>query len=185
LDTLNAKGWRLRYTIETHTHADHLSGSVRLKDLTGATMLMQAGSNAICVDRALRDGDVIELGKLRIEVVETPGHTRDSMCLVLPDRVLTGDTLLIGGCGRTDLPSGDPRQLHRSLRRLMELPDDTLVFPAHDYKGRHASTIGRERAQNARVKIDSPEAFIEVMNHLGLPEPERMDEVLSANKECR
>ncbi len=184
LDVLSAKGWKLEYTIETHTHADHLSGSMRLKDLTGATMLMSAASPAPCVDRALRDGDVIELGNLKIEIIATPGHTRDSICVLLPDRVLTGDTILIGGCGRTDLPSGSSAEMFGSLKRLMELPDDTLVFPAHDYKGRRASTIGRERKTNARVAFDDVEAFGEKMRSLGLAPPARLAEALNKNQNC-
>src|SRR5581483_7643162 len=113
---------RLKYVIETHTHADHLSGSPRLKELTGARMLMHASSAMVCVDQQLNDGDVVTLGNVRIEVLHTPGHTADSMCLVLPDRVLTGDTLLIGSCGRTDLPTGDSEKLFESLQRLLSLP---------------------------------------------------------------
>lgn len=184
LDLLQAKGWALKYTIETHTHADHLSGSVRLKDLTGAKMLMHEGSPAPCVDRMLMDGDVIVLGALKIDVVATPGHTRDGVCLVMPGRVLTGDTLLIGGCGRTDLPTGDASDMHGSLRKLMELPDDTLVFPAHDYKGRRASTIGRERKSNPRVAIESVEKLVEVMGGLGLPPPAKMKEAIATNTKC-
>jgi cysteine desulfurase/selenocysteine lyase len=184
LDRLMADGLTLEYTIETHTHADHLSGSRRLKDLTGCTMLMHHASPAPCVDRGLEDGDVIELGEVKIDVIATPGHTRDGVCLVLPDRVLTGDTLLIGGCGRSDLPTGDSAHLFGSLRRLMELPDDTLVFPAHDYKGRRASTIGRERRDNARIRIEALEEFQRVMGALGLPPPQRLAEALDNNLKC-
>jgi cysteine desulfurase / selenocysteine lyase len=185
LERLTARGWKLRYTIETHTHADHLSGSARLKDITGAQMLMHGASPAPCVDRALADGDIIELGSVRVEVIETPGHTRDSIALLLPDRLLTGDTLLIQSCGRTDLPTGDAGRLFKSLRRLMELPDDLLVFPSHDYKGRRASTIGQERRTNERVQIETPEAFTAKMAGLDLPTPARLEEALQANQECQ
>ncbi len=184
LDRLGKRGWKLRYTIETHTHADHLSGSVRLKDLTGATMLMHESSPAPCVDRGLKDGDTIDLGKLRIDVIATPGHTHDGMCLVLPGRVLTGDTLLIGGCGRTDLPTGDSIALWSSLRRLLQLPDDTLVLPAHDYDGRRASTIGRERKTNPRLQIESPAELGTALAELDLPPPPGLREVLAANQKC-
>jgi glyoxylase-like metal-dependent hydrolase (beta-lactamase superfamily II) len=184
LDLLTAKRYQLVYTVETHTHADHLSGSPRLKDLTGARMLMHAASPAICVDRGLSDGDTIELGKLKIDVIATPGHTHDSVCLVLPDRVLTGDTLLIGGCGRTDLPTGDAMALFHSLKRLLDLPDDTGVFPAHDYDGRRASTIGRERKQNPRLKIASAEEFSGSMKKMQLPTPPNLGEVLQTNQRC-
>lgn len=184
LDLLTAKGLKLVYTIETHTHADHLSGSVRLKDLTGCKMLMHAQSPAPCVDRQLKDGDVFNVGSIRLEVIETPGHTRDSACLLAPGRLFTGDTLLIGGCGRTDLPTGDSSAMYGSLKRLMELPDETLVFPAHDYKGQRASTIGRERRSNKRVAIETQEAFSQEMASLQLPPPLRLKEALQANLQC-
>jgi selenocysteine lyase/cysteine desulfurase len=184
LDLLQAKRYQLVYTIETHTHADHLSGSPRLKDLTGAKMLMHAATAVACVDRGLADGDTIELGKLRIEVIATPGHTYDSLCLVLPDRVLTGDTLLIGGCGRTDLPTGDSSDLFHSLQRLLALPDDTGVFPAHDYDGRRASTMGRERKQNVRLKLQTVDEFSGSMKKMNLPTPPNLGEVLNTNQRC-
>jgi cysteine desulfurase / selenocysteine lyase len=184
LDLLQTKRYQLVYTIETHTHADHLSGSPRLRDLTGAKMLMHAASPVVCVDRGLSDGDTIQLGKLRIDVIATPGHTLDSVCLVLPDRVLTGDTLLIGGCGRTDLPTGDAHALYHSLRRLLDLPDGTAVFPAHDYDGRRASTIGRERKQNPRLKLKTVEDFTGTMKKMQLPMPPNLGEVLQTNQRC-
>jgi selenocysteine lyase/cysteine desulfurase/glyoxylase-like metal-dependent hydrolase (beta-lactamase superfamily II)/rhodanese-related sulfurtransferase len=184
LDLLQAKRYQLVYTIETHTHADHLSGSPRLKDLTGAKMLMHAGTPVVCVDRGLSDGDTIQLGNLTIDVIATPGHTHDSVCLVLPDRVLTGDTLLIGGCGRTDLPSGDAIAMFHSLKRLLDLPDDTAVFPAHDYDGRRATTIGRERKQNPRLKLPTVEEFSGHMNKMNLPKPPNIGEVLQTNQRC-
>ncbi len=184
LDLLLARRWKLRYTVETHTHADHLSGSARLKDLTGCQMLMHAASPAPCVDRPLADGDVIELGRVRVEVIATPGHTQDALCLLLPGRVLTGDTLLIEGCGRTDLPTGDTHAQFASLQRLCALPDDTLVLPAHDYKGRQASTIGREKAQNPRLKLTTVEAFAQAMSALDLPPPGRMREAIANNLNC-
>ena len=184
LDLLAKKRWRLRYTVETHTHADHLSGSVRLKDLTGAQMLMHAAAGAPCVDRPLNDGDVLQLGALRIEIIATPGHTNDAMCLVLPGRVLTGDTLLVGGCGRTDLPTGDAGQLWDSLARLLALPDETLVFPAHDYRGQQASTIGRERRTNPKLQHATREEFVAAMSTLDLAPPPRLREALHANQNC-
>lgn len=184
LERLTQGKLRLKYVIETHTHADHLSGSVRLKELTGAAMLMHAASPAPCVDRGLRDGDVVEIGSVRMEVLATPGHSHDGVCLVLPGRVLTGDTLLIGGCGRTDLPTGDADALFESLQRLLALPDDTLVFPAHDYEGRRASTIGHERAHSEPLAIREVEAFRARMARVDDPPPARLREVLAANQKC-
>jgi selenocysteine lyase/cysteine desulfurase/glyoxylase-like metal-dependent hydrolase (beta-lactamase superfamily II)/rhodanese-related sulfurtransferase len=185
LDLLKARRLRLRYTLETHTHADHLSGSMRLKELTGALMLMHEASPAPCVDRRLRDGDTLELGRLRIEVMATPGHTRDALCLVLPGRVLTGDTLLIGACGRTDLPSGNAAQLHESLQRLMALPEDTVILPSHDYQGQRASTIGREKRTNPRLQVANAKEFAEMMAARKLPPPQKLREALDANQNCR
>ncbi|HEX4620836.1 MAG TPA: aminotransferase class V-fold PLP-dependent enzyme, partial [Myxococcaceae bacterium] len=185
VELLNRKRWRLRYTIETHTHADHLSGSARLKDLTGAKMLMHAESTATCVDRPLRDGDAVELGALKMEIIGTPGHTRDGMCIVLPGRVLTGDTLLIGACGRTDLPTGSAQAMFESMQRLSGLPDDLLVFPAHDYDGRKVTTIGHERKTNPRMKIQTATDFDAALRQSLLPLPLGMDDILDTNNACR
>jgi selenocysteine lyase/cysteine desulfurase/glyoxylase-like metal-dependent hydrolase (beta-lactamase superfamily II) len=184
LDLLAAKNLKLRYTIETHTHADHLSGSVRLKEMTGAQMVMHVASTAPCVDRALKDGDEFTVGDVRFEVIATPGHTHDGMCLVLPGRVLTGDTLLIGGCGRTDLPTGSSVELYESLQRLAALPEDTMVFPAHDYQGRRASTIGHEKKTNRRMLITSSDEFAQAMSKMKIPPPMRLREALTANQQC-
>ncbi|HEX8441900.1 aminotransferase class V-fold PLP-dependent enzyme [Archangium sp.] len=185
LDLLKSKRLRLRYTLETHTHADHLSGSMRLKELTGALMLMHSAATPPCVDKRLQDGDTLELGTLRIEVMGTPGHTEDALCLVLPGRVLTGDTLLIGACGRTDLPSGSSAKLYESLQRLMALPEDTVVLPSHDYQGQRASTIGREKRTNPRLQVPNAQAFAEMMAARKLPPPQKLREALDANQNCR
>ncbi len=184
LDLLLQKKLRLKYTIETHTHADHLSGSPRLKELTGARMLMHAASTSVCVDQPLKDGDVFSIGSVRVEVLATPGHTNDGMCLLLTDRVLTGDTLLIGSCGRTDLPTGNSERLFESLQRLLSLPDHVLVLPAHDYDGRRASTIGRERKANSRLKVGTKGEFVASMSASSLPKPPGMAEVLQTNQQC-
>jgi selenocysteine lyase/cysteine desulfurase/glyoxylase-like metal-dependent hydrolase (beta-lactamase superfamily II)/rhodanese-related sulfurtransferase len=184
LGILDSKGYRLRYTIETHTHADHLSGSARLKELAGSLMLMHAASPAPCVDRPLHDRDTIRLGDLVIEVIATPGHTHDSVCLLLPGRVLTGDTLLIGGCGRTDLPTGDGEAMYGSLQRLIDLPAETLVLPAHDYDGRRASTIERERRTNPRLRDQTLREFTAALAKSDLPKPAGLHEVLATNQKC-
>ena len=187
MDLLTERRLTLKYTVETHTHADHLSGSVRLKDLTGAKMLMHANSPAPCVDRALADGDSIKLGSLEIGVVATPGHTHDAVCLVLPGRVLTGDTLLIGGVGRTDLPTGSSLTLFESLQKLISsLPDDTLVFPAHDYEGRQATTLGREKKNNPRLQQKTAAEFAAALDagQAGMPPPSNMREAINTNLKC-
>ncbi len=183
LDFLNSKDLRLKYTIETHTHADHLTGSVRLKLQTGAKMIMHSAAPAPCVDIGVKDGDDISVGDVHAEVMHTPGHTLDSMCLLLPGRVLTGDTLLIGGCGRSDLPTGDAKDLYASLGRIKRLPPDTLVFPGHDYNGMRASTVEAERG-NHRLVLDEQE-FVDTMNEQRLAPPTKLEESLSFNQQCR
>src|SRR5512143_778531 len=146
-------GLHVRYVVDTHTHADHFSGSRVLSRLFEAPVVMHRLSPNPHAELRLDDGDMLIVGDLRLKALHTPGHTRDSMCLVMEDRVFTGDTLLIGGTGRTDLPTGDPHALFESLfEKLLRLPPETLVFPAHDYKGRSHSTIDTEIAENPRLK---------------------------------
>jgi rhodanese-related sulfurtransferase len=135
------------------------------------------------VDIRVDDGELLVAGDLRVRVLHTPGHTEDSMCLVLPDRVLTGDTLLIGGTGRTDLPTGDPEALYDSLfGKLLKLDDKLLVFPAHDYKGRESSTLGVERAENPRLQRRERAAFVELMRGLDIATPAHLTEALRTNR---
>ena len=144
---------------------------------------MHRRSPAPFVDLRVEDGETLIVGKLRLRVIETPGHTDDSMSLRLADRVLTGDTLLIGGTGRTDLPTGDPEALYDSLfGRLLRLPDEKLMFPAHDYKGRIHTTLGDERADNPRLQAKDRVAFVELMRGLDLAMPQHLTEALRTNR---
>ena len=175
-------GLNVRYVIDTHTHADHFSGSRELGKALGAPVVMHRLSPAPYADLRLDDGDMLIAGSLKVKALHTPGHTRDSMCLVLDDRVFTGDTLLIGGTGRTDLPTGDPHALYESLfDKLLKLPAETLVYPAHDYKGRSHSTIGAELADNPRLQKTERAAFVEMMQHLDLSAPTHLTEALRTN----
>jgi len=175
-------GLNVRYVIDTHTHADHFSGSRELGKALGAPVVMHRLSPAPYADLRLDDGDMLIAGSLKVKALHTPGHTRDSMCLVLDDRVFTGDTLLIGGTGRTDLPTGDPHALYESLfDKLLKLPAETLVYPAHDYKGRSHSTIGAELADNPRLQKAERAAFVEMMQHLDLSAPTHLTEALRTN----
>jgi glyoxylase-like metal-dependent hydrolase (beta-lactamase superfamily II)/rhodanese-related sulfurtransferase len=175
-------GLRIRYLIDTHTHADHFSGTRQLAKTLGVPVVMHRLSPAPFVDMRIGDGEMLIVGKLRLRVIHTPGHTRDSMCLVLEDRVFTGDTLLIGGTGRTDLPSGNPEALFHSLfDRLVKLDPALLVFPAHDYKGRKHSTIGDEITNNPRLQVKELEAFVAMMNNLNLSMPTHVTEALRTN----
>jgi glyoxylase-like metal-dependent hydrolase (beta-lactamase superfamily II)/rhodanese-related sulfurtransferase len=175
-------GLHLRYIIDTHTHADHFSGSRELRKALSAPVVMHRLSPAPYADLRLDDGDMLIVGELRLKALHTPGHTRDSLCLVLPDRVFTGDTLLIGATGRTDLPTGDPYALYDSLfEKVLTLPPETLVFPAHDYKDLGHSTIGAEIAQNPRLQKKERPAFVEMMEKLDLAAPTHLTEALRTN----
>lgn len=176
------QGLRVRYIIETHTHADHFSGAKALRETFGAPIVMHRLSPAPYVDLHVEDGHSLPLGAMRLRILHTPGHTRDSMAIHVEDRVFTGDTLLIGATGRSDLPSGDPDQLFDSLfGKLMALPDETLVFPAHDYKGRDNSTIGDERRTNPRLAKTERADFVALMNSLNLSAPTHLTEALRTN----
>lgn len=175
-------GLHIRYIIDTHTHADHFSASRELAKRLSAPVVMHRLSPTPHADLRLDDSDMLILGDLRLKALYTPGHTIDSMCLVVDGRVLTGDTLLIGGTGRTDLPTGDPHALYDSLfEKLLKLPSDTLVFPAHDYKGRGHSTIGAEIADNPRLQRMERAAFVEMMEKLDLAAPTHLTEALRTN----
>jgi glyoxylase-like metal-dependent hydrolase (beta-lactamase superfamily II)/rhodanese-related sulfurtransferase len=177
------KRLRLRYVIDSHTHADHFSAARELGRQLGVRLVMHRLAAAPFADLRVDDGEVLVVGELRLRVMHTPGHTDDSICLVLPDRVLTGDTLLIGATGRTDLPSGDPEALHESLfGKLLALDDGLQVFPAHDYKGRQSSTIGAEKAENPRLQRKQRAEFVALMRGLDIAMPEHLTEALRTNR---
>jgi len=175
-------GVRIRYLIDTHTHADHFSATKELARQLKVPVVMHRASPAPFVDMRLGDGEMIVVGKLRLQVLHTPGHTADSMCLQVEDRLFTGDTLLIGATGRTDLPSGDPEALYDSLfERVLRLDPALMVCPAHDYKGRSHSTIGEEIASNPRLQKRERAEFVEMMRGLNLTMPTHITEALRTN----
>jgi glyoxylase-like metal-dependent hydrolase (beta-lactamase superfamily II)/rhodanese-related sulfurtransferase len=177
------KGLRPKYALDTHTHADHFSATREIAQRLSIPIVMHRLSAAPYADMRVEDGELIVVGKLRLRVLDTPGHTNDSMCVALPDRVLTGDTLLIGGTGRTDLPTGNPEALYDSLfGKLLKLPDELLVFPAHDYKGRSSSTLGDEKARNPRLQARERAAFVDLMRNLDLAMPQHLTEALRTNR---
>lgn len=175
-------GLRLRYLVDTHTHADHFSASRKLAGLMHVPVVMHRHSPAPFVDLRVDDGETLIVGSLRFAVLHTPGHTADSMCLLVEDCLFSGDTLLIGGTGRTDLPTGDAAALYDSLfGRLLELPGGTRVFPAHNYRGQQSTTIADERDNNPRLQVAGREAFIELMGKLDLKAPDHLTEALRTN----
>ncbi|MFT6400008.1 MAG: glyoxylase-like metal-dependent hydrolase (beta-lactamase superfamily II) [Bradymonadia bacterium] len=180
----------LLYTMDTHVHADHVTASGELRERTGARSVVSASNDVVCVDRAVDDGDVIEFGKYKLEVLATPGHTGGCVSFVLRDgdttMAFTGDALFIRGCGRTDFQAGDSRSLYRSVRgQLFSLPADTVVLPGHDYRGHTRSSIAEERAHNPRLKDGVTEdEFVEIMANLKLANPKLMDVAVPANLAC-
>jgi glyoxylase-like metal-dependent hydrolase (beta-lactamase superfamily II)/rhodanese-related sulfurtransferase len=175
-------GLRIHYLIDTHTHADHFSATQQLARRLDVPVAMHRLSPAPFVDLALDDGEMLAVGTLRLTVVHTPGHTSDSICLSVEDRLFTGDTLLIGATGRTDLPTGDPEALYDSLfNRVLRLDPALKVHPAHEYKGRSHSTLAEEMAGNPRLQVRDQTAFVELMNNLNLSMPTHMTEALRTN----
>ena len=173
---------RLVKAVDTHLHADHITGLGALRDRTRCITVMGEQTKADIVSMRLAEGDKLSIEGLALDVLYTPGHTDDSYSFVMGDRVFTGDTLLIRGTGRTDFQNGDPRMQYESLfGKLLRLPDETLVYPAHDYKGETVSTIGEERRFNPRLQVNSIDEYVTLMNNLNLPNPKMMDVAVPAN----
>jgi sulfur dioxygenase len=194
LATLRDHRLHLRYTLETHAHADHITSAGGLVEHTGAQAATPAGCGITSSAIQLRDGDMLQFGRQTLRALHTPGHTAGSMSYFVQHgdagHVFTGDTLLIGGCGRTDFQSGSAHALYRSITQvLFALPDDTMVWPGHDYKGQRCSTIGYEKHNNARIhdisatppRVRTIKEFAQLMNDLNLPKPQRLDEAVPAN----
>ncbi len=179
-------GLTLRYTLETHVHADHITGSGRLREKFGSMVLVHENTRTKCADVFIKDGDALPLGNKKIRVLFTPGHTNNHVSLFVPGAVLTGDSLLIRGCGRTDFDSGDAGELYDSItRKLFLLPDHTLVYPGHEINGRGCSTIGEEKQYNPRLaEGTSRNEFIAIMNSLDLAPPQHLHEALPSNLRC-
>jgi glyoxylase-like metal-dependent hydrolase (beta-lactamase superfamily II)/rhodanese-related sulfurtransferase len=173
---------RLVKAVDTHLHADHVTGLGELRDRTQCITIMGEQSKADVVSMRVSDGDRVTIEGLSLDVMYTPGHTDDSYSYLMGDRVFTGDTLLIRGTGRTDFQNGSSRAQYESIfNRLLKLPDETMVFPAHDYKGDTVSTIGEERRYNPRLQVRSVDEYIELMANLKLPNPKMMDVAVPAN----
>ena len=181
-------GLRLKCTLETHVHADHVTGAWLLKDKLDSRIALSAVSGAEGADQYLKDGERVAFGRRQLEARATPGHTSGCMTYVLDDQSMafTGDALLIRGCGRTDFQQGDPQTLFRSVRgRIFSLPDHCTLFPGHDYRGLTATSVGEEKLYNPRLaEAILEQDFVGYMKHLGLPHPKQMDVAVPANLKC-
>ncbi|MBE7380120.1 MAG: MBL fold metallo-hydrolase [Leptolyngbya sp. SIO1E4] len=191
---LSELGLTLEFCLETHIHADHVTGTGKLRELTKCQGLVPENAKAACADRTLQHGEVLNIGTVAIQAIETHGHTDSHMAyLVNGTHLLTGDSLFIRGCGRTDFQSGDAGTLYDHItQRLFTLPDDTWVYPGHDYRGHTVSTIGEEKQFNPRFilkdltgqHLRDREGFIRFMNTLNLPNPQKIMEAVPANEQC-
>ncbi|HEY9835122.1 MAG TPA: MBL fold metallo-hydrolase [Stenomitos sp.] len=186
LKLIQELGLTLRYGLETHIHADHITGTGKLRELTDCEGVVPEKAQAACANRFIKDGEVLKVGDIEIKAIATLGHTDSHMSyLVNQDRVLTGDSLLIRGCGRTDFQSGNPGLMYDHVtQKLFTLPDETLVYPGHDYRGNTVSTIAEEKQYNPRFLGKDRASFIEQMNHLNLPDPKKIAEAVPANQQC-
>jgi glyoxylase-like metal-dependent hydrolase (beta-lactamase superfamily II) len=183
---LTEQGLKLVYTLETHVHADHVTGADSLRQKLGSKSVVHRDAGAMCGDLLVTDGVHLIVGSLDLEVRYTPGHTNGCISFFAGDRIFTGDSLLIGGCGRTDFQSGDSGQLYDSIHaQIFSLADDVIIYPGHDYNGNTQSTVGNERKNNKRLGDNrSREDFIKIMSELKLAYPKYIDVALPANQAC-
>jgi len=182
---LEANGYKLKYSLETHVHADHITASGLLRKRLSAETAMSQLCGAISADIQLNDGDVLVLGKQKINVLATPGHTAGSLSFLWNERLFSGDSLLINGCGRTDFQGGDAVALYNGIQnKIFSLPDETLIYPGHDYNGRRVSSVAQEKLTNPRLAGKSLQEFVQIMNNLNLPKPNLIDIAVPANKMC-
>ena len=185
VDLTNELDLRLVLAVDTHIHADHVTALGALRDKTDCVTAMGEMTKAECVSIRFKEGEKLRVDNLTLDILYTPGHTDDSYSFMLPDRVFTGDTLLIRGTGRTDFQNGDPAAQYDSLfQKLLRLPEETRVFPAHDYRGMTVSTIGEEKRHNPRLQVADKRAYVELMNGLELSDPRLMDVAVPANRSC-
>ena len=186
LAEIHRLGLKLAYCIDTHIHADHITAAFELKNKVGSKIAVPAFDRLLCADVGIEDGVSFKIGSIELQPLHTPGHTAGHFAYLLGDRLFTGDALLIEGCGRTDFQSGDTDALYKSVtEKLFSLPDDTLVYPAHDYKGRRVSSIAQEKERNVRLgQHRTLEQFRHIMANLKLPYPKFIDYAVSGNLRC-
>ncbi len=185
MELLASSNAQLKYAIETHVHADHITASGQLRE----KLAVQTGVSALCgaesADLQLKHNDILMLGAQQIKVIATPGHTAGSVSYVWNDRIFTGDALLINGCGRTDFQGGDAGVLYDSItQKIFSLPDETLIYPAHDYHGKRVSCVGQEKSINTRLANQTRAQFIAMMNALDLPKPKMIYMAVPLNRKC-
>ena len=179
---LNEFDLKLVKVIDTHIHADHVTGASKLKDITKCTTVMGENTPANTVEIKVKDDEYINLDNLKIRAIYTPGHTSDSYSFLMDNHLFSGDTLLINGTGRTDFQNGNAKDAYNSIfNKLLKLPEETLLYPAHDYKGEKVSTIGKEIKQNPRLQVKSEDEYVEIMNNLDLKKPEQLEFNISKN----
>jgi len=179
---LNEFDLKLVKVIDTHIHADHVTGASKLKDITKCTTIMGENTPADTVEIKVKDDEYINLDSLKIRAMYTPGHTSDSYSFLMDNHLFSGDTLLINGTGRTDFQNGNAKDAYNSIfNKLLRLPEETLLYPAHDYKGEKVSTIGKEIKQNPRLQVKSEDEYVEIMNNLNLKKPEQIEFNVSKN----
>ena len=182
INLLNKLELKLVKVIDTHIHADHITGLNELSERTNCTKIMGENSKSEVVDLRVKEDENVKIDNINLKVMYTPGHTDCSYSYLMNDRVFTGDTLLINGTGRTDFQNGNARQQYDSIfNKLLKLPENTMVFPAHDYNGKKHSTIGSERKNNPRLQVNSVDQYVEIMNNLKLANPKMMDVAVPAN----
>ena len=179
---LNQLDLKLVKVIDTHIHADHITAASKLKDATNCTTIMGEHTPSDTVEIKVKDDEIIYVDKLEIKVIYTPGHTKDSYSFLMNDYLFSGDTLLINGTGRTDFQGGNSKDSYNSIfNRLLKLPEETLLYPAHDYNGQTVSTIGKEKKFNPRLQVNSVNEYIDIMNNLNLSKPKLMDINVASN----
>ena len=173
---LNQLNLKLVKVIDTHIHADHVTGAGKLRDKTKCVTIMGEHTPTDAVEVKVKDDEIIKLDKLNFRALYTPGHTSDSFCFLMDNYLFSGDTLLINGTGRTDFQNGNSKDAYNSIfNRLLKLPEETLLYPAHDYRGQTVSTIGKEKRSNPRLQVKNVDEYIEIMNNLNLKKPEKID----------
>ena len=182
IDVLKELNLKLVKVIDTHIHADHVTGASKLKDITKCSTIMGDNTPAESVEIKVKDDEYIKLDNLKIRAMYTPGHTSDSYSFLMDNYLFSGDTLLINGTGRTDFQNGNAKDAYNSIfNKLLKLPEETLLYPAHDYKGEKVSTIGKEKKQNPRLQVNSVDEYIEIMNNLNLKKPAEIESNVARN----